>query len=220
MLLLAIFNSIFTRLDFKQIFSFFMFLKNNEEIIIISYIVENSLSGFIFIIIASIILLCIFIWNTPPYQLVKLSDAFKIANFFIVLMSIVIFFYTNIVWSDMDGVINHFKNIDNFHDFVQDPNFNKHLNNFSKKNIINLGYIMLLPYILGIIISNIFIDFLKRKYEKKSLNALDSLTKVIIENKFELERLNNYKREFFFYGGNKTKLGIIERMVWKDKKLD
>lgn len=194
--------------DLHNLFSFF----KTEDIILLSFIVENYILQIILFIVASIILHLVFIFYTPPYQLEDLGESLKIANLIIIIISVSIFFYANVSWDKISTVIDSI-NISEYTDIdKEEQQFVKFAEKFSRNNVINLGYVLLLPYVLSISIANLVIDILKRRYKRKAANALESI--IDIGNSDEL---NILKKKFIYNGGEKHNLKLFELLIQSRK---
>ena len=205
---LALFPSYMEKGDFSE----FQNLLSNfkaEDIVALSFIVETYLLETIIFIACSIILFLVFIFYTPPYQLDDLSDSLKIANLIVLITSVVIFFCANMSWEKIASVINEINNLEFDASIAneEDLKFKKFVENFSKSNIINLGYILLLPYVLGITISNLVVDMSKKRYKKKATSSLDSLLNS--ENSLNQNEIELLKKKFVYNGGEKYNLKLL-----------
>lgn len=179
-----------------------------EHILAISYVVENHFLQNIFLVFLSIGLHLLFILTTPPYQLNNLEEALKISNVIILISSVVVFFLANIYWAEIsetiqESIISGYQGLDQEEKFLFD-----YIKLFSVTNLINVGYILLLPYVLSISIATLTIDFLKRKYNKKANEALES----IIELRFNksTDELDIFKKRYLYYGGERYNLRLLE----------
>lgn len=205
---LALFTSYIEKGDFSNFQNLFSVFKA-EDVVALSFIVETYLLETIIFIACSIILFLVFIFYTPPYQLDDLTDSLKIANLIVVITSVTIFFYANISWEKIASVIDNINNLE-FNASTaseEDLKFKKFVGNFSKSNIINLGYILLLPYVLGITIATLVVDILKKRYKRKSSNALDSL--LDSKNNVNQNEIELLRKKYVFNGGEKYNLKLI-----------
>lgn len=214
---LALFISYIGKVDFSE----FQNLLSNfkaEDIVILSFILETNLLVTIVFIACSIILFLVFIFYTPPYQLDDLTDSLKIANLIVVIVSVIIFYYANVSWEKIVSVINDINNLEFDASLTseEDFKFKKFVETFSKSNIINLGYILLLPYVLGITIANLVVDILKKRYKRKATSSLDSLLnseRSLNQNEIELLR-----KKFVYNGGEKYNLKLLTLIKNEDFK--
>lgn len=188
--------------DLQNLFS----ILNTEDIILLGFIVEEYILQIILFIIGSIVLLLIFIFYTPPYQLEDLGESLKIANLVIILISVCIFFYANVSGEKISTVIQSIDISEYTSIEEEEQKFLNYVEKFSKNNVINLGYVLLLPYILSITIANLVIDILKRKYKRKATKALES----IIESANIRDIDEFLKKKFIYNGGEKHNLKLIE----------
>lgn len=186
---------------------------NNEYIVMLCFIAENSLKEMVVIMMSSIILLLTFIFISPPYQIEEVSLSFKIVNLLIVILSIIIFFYANIYWESIQQFIDNvnLRMVQNQFEYDMTIIPIQYITKeFSKKSITNMGYILILPYTLGAIIANLSIDFLKKKYNKEVLKSMAFIVDMNEKNIKDKESLHFHEKRYFYYGGNKYMLKIFK----------
>ncbi|SHI31586.1 hypothetical protein [Clostridium intestinale] len=188
---------------------------NDEFIVSLCYFAESSLREIILIMIISIILYLVFIICTPPYQLEELATAFKIVNLVLIILSIFIYFFTNMSWISIQEFIKEINIDTNFYHLkylTLTHDTTKYLQSFSKSNIINAGYILFLPYTLGAVISNFTIEILKKYYTKKASNTLDEIIYLREKNLIVQERISLLEKQYIFWGGDKYLLKVHDRL--------
>lgn len=190
--------------DIQNLFNLF----KAENIILLGFIVEEYILQIVLFIIGSIVLLLIFVFYTPPYQLEDLGESLKIANLIIIIISVCIFFYANVSWEKISTAIQSISISDYTNIPDEEKKFSNYIERFSKNNVINLGYVLLLPYVLSISIANLIIDIIKRKYKRKAAKALESI--IEYENTGNEDELNILKKKFIYNGGEKHNLKLIE----------
>ena len=199
-------ESFFEMFDYKFIIMCSYCLKEYSNIVIIITTISTILS---------IVLYSIFIINVPIYQLDKLSSAFKIVSVIMVLMSTVVYFYGNSIYPYIQEYIIQIKNNPQliYSDFgINIPNgFQRFIENYSKAEITNLSYVLLLPYTISILIANLIMDHVKNRYTKKSNLALDKIIEMY-EKGINLDDINVYEKKFSYYGGDKYKLMMIKKI--------
>ncbi|OOP74157.1 hypothetical protein [Clostridium beijerinckii] len=198
-------EELYTIFDYKNIITLCYLIKEYNNSIMLITIIST---------VISIMLYIIFIKNTPVYQLEKISFAFKIVNIIIVLIGIAIYFYGDGVYVDIQKCINEIKNNPQIiHLYFGDdlPNgFQTFIENYSKSEITNLGYIYFLPYTVSILIANCVIELVKSQSTKKLELALDEIIEIYESNRDE--DIERYEKRFCYYGGNKHKIKLIRKM--------
>lgn len=111
-----------------------------------------------------------------------------------------------------------FENIENNKEFVGAPlEYILYYKEYSKGNISNLFYLLLLPYTFGILVANLVIDFVKRKnmkYANESLNNIHEIKSNNFDYAFEY-----YMKRYLYHGGEKWKYDMIIRQVEMEKNL-
>ncbi|QSX04787.1 hypothetical protein JYG23_08710 [Sedimentibacter sp. zth1] len=163
----------------------------------------------------SIILYIVLIFGTPYYQYNKLIYAFKTAIIIFTLCSIVMFFVINIA---TDSIVQfaHEKGkmlLENMPNDTIDMSIYDYYKNFSKTNLSNLVYLLLLPYTFGILVSGLIIDIKKNMNVKKADKAFE----VIMTHKW-LE-IDYYLKKYYYYGGDKSKMQMFEQINIISNKL-
>jgi hypothetical protein len=182
-----------------------------EFIVSLCYFSEAFLKETILVMISSIFLFIVFIFSTPPYQLEELAMAFKIVNILIIILSIMVYIFANMSWVSIQEFIKGVSSNDSIHvlQYMElDPDFRDYMQMFTKSSIINMGYILFLPYTLGAVISNLTIEFLKKNYSKKAMYALDRIIDLKSNGLVEQEEICRNERQYFFWGGDKHLLKI------------
>ncbi|WP_238918030.1 hypothetical protein [Clostridium sp. YIM B02555] len=198
-------ETFFEIIDYRKIMKFTYFIKEYNNSVAITIIILTLIS---------ILLYIIFIRSVPAYQLDKLSFALKIVNAISVLFGIAIYFYGNGIYPYIQEYINGFKSDPQLIlKYLGDNPPNELINyveNYNKAEIINLGYILFLPYTIAILIANLVVEFIKSKYTKKANLALDKIFE-ICENDSS-EDIEIYEKRFYYYGGDKHKMKLIRKM--------
>ena len=177
---------------------------NSEFVVNVCYIIQSNLKVFIFIALISLSLLLILIILTPPSQLSDLGMSFKVINIIMVLLSVSIFFAVNLNWASIKEFVSKAHQSG-----LTDKAFKTYLGSFTKKNILNTGYLLILPYSLGILISNFTIENLKNVYTKKSKAILLKILKLKSE-KASKDKISKLKLKYLYYGGDKFLLNYMD----------
>lgn len=180
-----------------------------ENIVSFCFVVEESMIVFLLLVIFSIILFVIYIFMTPAYQIEELSDALKISNIIFVVLSIIILYYSNSIIQDINNYkIEVLEKVSMEQYSKEDMKYLRYISEFSKANIINMGYLILLPYTIGILISNFIIEVVKRKFKSK---VNDLLKEFLDIDNFDENGTLIIKKKYKYYNGDKFILMLLEK---------
>nr|WP_312579611.1 hypothetical protein [Sedimentibacter sp.] len=166
-------------------------------------------------IISSIILHCVYILSTPAYQLEELVFSFKMVNVLIFLLGIIGYFFSESITPQIMDYISQTQKLQvKFAEItlIYPVEFENYLKSFSKSNINNFLYLLFLPYTFGILVDNILLDIIKKRFSIKANQVLELLLsneQIIVKKSWSIE---NLEKKYFYYGGDKWKFRIIKQI--------
>ncbi len=190
-----------------------------EMLIKLSFVFEQNPMITIVTVIISILLYASLIVGTPTYQQEQLALSFKIITIVIALLGIITFFLANFIElnipQDIKEIIDNFANEEVYVDEIQ--KFVSYYQGYSKENILNLFYLLFLPYTFGIIVSELIMDLKKRRNTRN----VDIILERIIELKLKkLDILiDNHLKKYLYYGGDKKVYEISINQIEIEKIL-
>lgn len=175
------------------------------QMIDICYIIETSLNEYMPIVIGGVLINILYITFTPPYQLDRLAFTYKVVNLGCIFISLVVFWKAN---SNIDSINVYIESMRNSLEVMRWREYSEYMNSFSKSNITNTIYIILLPYTFSIVCNGLYIEILKKRYEKKCKMYLDILMQNIEDNHSYIYT----KRYYEYYGGDEYKVNILNKL--------
>lgn len=150
-----------------------------------------------------------FIVGTPVYQLEQTALGFKITTIIVALGSIVAFFATAIIAPQITQYATAaLKNTAQKGILPADapPELILYLKNYTKTNLSNLFYLLLIPYTFGILIANLFLD-LKKNYSAKHVKA--ALKNFLQAGEVaDVAQYDRNMKKFLYYGGELWKYEV------------
>jgi hypothetical protein len=188
----------------------FQFPPINDILIIgLNYELEKYVLLTVIVVFCTTILFSIYIFCVPPYQLNSLENSFKLINIIFVIIGIISFFYINISWNNINEYTqNLYNTIIKYKYYYNIPI--DYINNYSKSDLTNLAYILILPYTLGLLISNFIIDKLQNFYKKKAEQSFNNLLEAIHNTDLKKQHIEFLKYDY--YDGDKNLINLIKHL--------